>query len=144
MSLKGAAQRVLQRNSARNASATTTATPRNIPATLDSRVRAMAARWHYAPDELAEAQRLAVEDLAAWRRLVEHHERLRYAVADESPEQQPIFGRCADCTQYRRTTHPYLGHCAAGAPEPVAGLWGTTPRLCDYYRPASNKDLMHD
>ena len=41
------------------------------------RIRAMAARWGYADDELAEALRLAKADPVGWLRLVEHDEKGR-------------------------------------------------------------------
>lgn len=37
---------------------------------------------------------------------------------------------CGTCTHYRRTTHPHLGHCQAGEPEPAGGLWDSQARLC--------------
>lgn len=94
---------------------------------LENCVREMAKRWDYADDELAQALTLAAADPEGWWRLVAH----------ESPASQAeVFtarstGRCADCRHYQRTTHPHLGHCAKGEPEAIAGLWDTTPRLCN-------------
>jgi len=71
MSLKAAAAKVLERSRSRNSDATSPETPRNsgaisdhdkvapaqhiATAEIERRIRAMAARWNYAPDELAEA-----------------------------------------------------------------------------------------
>lgn len=44
---------------------------------LLKKIRAMAERWQYAPDELAEALRLAGEDPAGWQRLVNHDEAMK-------------------------------------------------------------------
>lgn len=43
---------------------------------LTDRVRAMASRWGYADDELAEALRQAEADPVGWLQLVEHDEAL--------------------------------------------------------------------
>jgi hypothetical protein len=43
---------------------------------LADRIRAMASRWQYAPDELAEALKLAENDPAGWLCLVEHDKKL--------------------------------------------------------------------
>ena len=44
---------------------------------LLKKIRAMAERWQYAPDELAEALRLAEADPAGWQRLVTHDEAMK-------------------------------------------------------------------
>lgn len=41
---------------------------------------------------------------------------------------------CGTCAHYRRTSHPRLGHCQAGEPEPAGGLWDTTPRSCQAWK----------
>ena len=46
----------------------------------------------------------------------------------------PRWVTCGDCAHYRRTDHPHLGHCAAGEPENVAGLWDSDRRECDQYK----------
>lgn len=39
--------------------------------------------------------------------------------------------RCADCQRFERLPgHDHLGHCQAGEPEPIAGLWDTDRRSC--------------
>ena len=42
---------------------------------LKARIKKMAKRWCYAPDELREAQALAEQDPEGWTRLVEYDER---------------------------------------------------------------------
>lgn len=42
---------------------------------LRARIKKMAKRWGYLPDELAEAQERAGQDPAAWTELVDHDER---------------------------------------------------------------------
>ena len=49
------------------------------------------------------------------------------------PRPEPV--RCADCLHFGRIDHPHLGHCAAGEPEPVAGLWDTDERYCERFLP---------
>ncbi len=44
---------------------------------LLKKIHAMAERWQYAPDELAEALRLAEADPAGWQRLVTHDEAMK-------------------------------------------------------------------
>ena len=100
-------------------------------AALTARILAIADRWRYSPDELAETLTLAERDPTAWRTLVKHDERL-HGVA--LPEPQPTHGRCADCAHYQRTTHPHLGQCAAGEPEPAGGLWDSTWRRCGQFQ----------
>lgn len=43
---------------------------------LTRRLRAMASRWHYADEEVAEALRQAKTDPTGWLQLVEHEEAL--------------------------------------------------------------------
>jgi len=52
-------------------------------------------------------------------------------VPDELPSRDVKC--CGTCARYRRTSHPHLGHCQAGGPEPAGGLWDTTPRSCDQW-----------
>ncbi len=48
-------------------------------------------------------------------------------------EEVPTGRYCADCLHFNRIDHPHLGHCAAGEPEPIAGLWDADPRYCRSY-----------
>lgn len=38
--------------------------------------------------------------------------------------------KCQHCAHFQRTSHPHLGHCAKGEPEPAAGLWDSDKRYC--------------
>ncbi|MEJ1391826.1 MAG: hypothetical protein RPU34_13180 [Candidatus Sedimenticola sp. (ex Thyasira tokunagai)] len=40
---------------------------------------------------------------------------------------------CGSCIHFERIDHPNLGHCAAGEPEAIAGLWDTRWRHCTTY-----------
>ena len=37
---------------------------------------------------------------------------------------------CGDCCQFKRSTHPHLGHCLANEHEALAGLWDSDRRKC--------------
>jgi hypothetical protein len=52
-------------------------------------------------------------------------------VPDELPSRD--VNCCGTCAHYRRTTHPHLGHCQAGEPEPAGGLWDSDLRSCDQW-----------
>ena len=41
--------------------------------------------------------------------------------------------RCGECAHFRPGRVTVLGHCAAGQPEPAAGLWATDPRGCSTF-----------
>jgi hypothetical protein len=41
--------------------------------------------------------------------------------------------RCADCDRFRPGRMPLLGRCAAGQPEPPAGLWAQDRRGCPLF-----------
>lgn len=112
---------------------------------LPERIHAMAERWQYSADEIAEALRLAVAAPADWLRLIEHDKTLAggIRVPEELPAVPRVTGRCADCRSYRRTTHPHLGHCARGAPEPAGGLWATTWRYCEQFQ-SDQSAVPHD
>lgn len=45
-----------------------------LPAHLEHRIRKMAARWNYTPDELTEVLSLAANDSVAWAIAVAHDE----------------------------------------------------------------------
>jgi len=61
--------------------------------------------------------------------------RMYLALADDALVENPLRDAncCGTCLNYQRTTHPHLGHCQAGEPEPAGGLWDTTPRSCDQW-----------
>ena len=52
-------------------------------------------------------------------------------VPDELPSRDVKC--CGTCARYRRTSHPHLGHCQAGEPEPAGGLWDSDLRSCDQW-----------
>jgi hypothetical protein len=41
--------------------------------------------------------------------------------------------RCGECAHFRPGRVTVLGHCAAGQPEPAAGLWATDSRGCSTF-----------
>ena len=97
-------------------------------------IEAMASRWKYEPDELAEALQLAETDPEGWARLLAHDE----AVSAPHPEewgQPPETVRCADCSHYQTTNHPHLGHCTQGEIEAVVGLWDSSRHICAQHQP---------
>jgi len=47
---------------------------------------------------------------------------------------RPDLVQCGTCSQFNRIGHPHLGHCAAGEPEAIAGLWDTDHRSCTRWR----------
>lgn len=51
------------------------------------------------------------------------------------PIPRPEWVCCSDCEHFNRTEHPRLGHCSAGEPEPLSGLWDTTKRPCARWIP---------
>ena len=56
-------------------------------------------------------------------------------LAGDVPEKDPWTpDTCGTCAHYRRTSHPYLGHCQAGEPEPAGGLWDSNLRSCRLWR----------
>ena len=139
MSLKAAAAKVLERSCSRNWNATSPETPRNsgaisghqkvapaqhiATAEIERRIRAMAARWDYAPDELAEA-------FASAQRLVEHDEATAVPVVPDSQDAKRVqCGTCRHWCEYR----PHLGHCAKGHHHAIAGNWATTWCECADY-----------
>jgi len=50
--------------------------------------------------------------------------------------------RCADCDRFRPGRMPLLGCCAAGQPEPPAGLWAQDRRGCPLYLHADLADAI--
>jgi hypothetical protein len=55
-------------------------------------------------------------------------------LAGDVPEKDPWTpDTCGTCAHYRRTSHPHLGHCQAGEPEPAGGLWDSDLRSCDQW-----------
>ena len=46
---------------------------------------------------------------------------------------------CGECSNFERTNHPCLGHCAMGEPEAAAGIWDTDQRYCEQYKPLINQ-----
>jgi len=42
---------------------------------------------------------------------------------------------CGGCIHFERIDHPYLGYCAKGEPEAIAGLWDTDRRYCERFFP---------
>ena len=43
--------------------------------TLEQRIKAMAARWNYQPDELEQALQLAKNDPEGWEKMCDHDEK---------------------------------------------------------------------
>ena len=145
MSLKAAALRALERNRTRNLGATDPTTTCNSgaiseSADLESRIRTMAKRWDYAPDELAEALALAAADPVGWERLCTHDQAASKPESEEQDTQPLQTVRCADCQHYQRTNHPHLGHCTLGENEASVGLWDGDRRLCESYRADEQAD----
>lgn len=110
----------------------------NAPDTaLAERIRAMAMRWQYTPEELVATLEAARNDPEGWRFVVEHDERngLAYRAIFGLPEPGigPQTVRCCDCRHFEQTDHPHLGHCAEGQPANPAGLWSTDTRLCERF-----------
>lgn len=58
--------------------------------------------------------------------------------ASQSPIPRPVAVRCGSCLHFQRTEHPYLGHCAAGEPEAVAGLLNSHEHRCPRWLPRVN------
>jgi hypothetical protein len=50
--------------------------------------------------------------------------------------------RCADCDRFRSGRMPLLGRCAAGEPEPPAGLWAQDRRACPVFLAADLADAI--
>jgi hypothetical protein len=50
--------------------------------------------------------------------------------------------RCADCDRFRPGRMPLLGRCAAGEPEPPAGLWAQDRRACPVFLAADLADAI--
>jgi hypothetical protein len=50
--------------------------------------------------------------------------------------------RCADCDRFRPGRVPLLGRCAAGEPEPPAGLWAQDQRACPLFLAADLADAI--
>ena len=48
---------------------------------------------------------------------------------------RPVAVTCGTCRHFRRIDYPHLGHCAAGEPEAIAGLWDTDGRGCARWLP---------
>jgi len=101
---------------------------------LSQIILAMAERWEYASDELAEALSLAAADPVGWDRLCTHDQAIWRPESEERDTQPLQTVRCADCQHYQRTNHPRLGHCVQGEIEAVVGLWDSDRRLCESYR----------
>ena len=53
--------------------------------------------------------------------------------AEGRPIPRPVAVTCAACRHFRRIDHSHLGHCAAGEPEAIAGLWDTDRRSCRFW-----------
>ena len=50
--------------------------------------------------------------------------------------------RCANCDRFRPGRMPLLGRCAAGQPEPPAGLWAQDRRACPLFLAADLADAI--
>jgi hypothetical protein len=61
------------------------------------------------------------------------HEAERLATERMRAQERPVT--CGTCRRFERTSHPHLGHCAAGEPESPQGLWDTDRRRCAEHRP---------
>jgi hypothetical protein len=54
---------------------------------------------------------------------------------EDKPIPRPQSVQCMNCTHFKRTNHPALGHCARGEPEAIAGIWDTDFRYCLLFLP---------
>ena len=64
---------------------------------------------------------------------------------NDLPIPRPYVIRCRDCLYFRRkVTHPHLGHCDAGMPEPVAGMWDDDRRDCGRFLPQRTSGAAGD
>jgi len=54
------------------------------------------------------------------------------------PIPRPEAVVCGDCEHFVRTPHRRIGHCAAGQPEAIAGLWDACRRTCGRWLPAEH------
>ena len=84
-------------------------------------------------ESIAEVLEKCRRDRDARRYFLERAEEVSATVAVATPRRVT----CGDCAHYRRTDHPHLGHCAAGEPENVAGLWDSDRRECGRYKTGS-------
>ena len=87
-------------------------------------------------DAIAEVLEKCRRDRDARRYFLERAEEVASSVASVATVAvaTPRWVTCGDCAHYRRTDHPHLGHCAAGEPENVAGLWDSDRRVCGRYK----------
>ncbi len=87
-------------------------------------------------DAIAEVLEKCRRDRDARRYFLERAEEVASSVASVASVAvaTPRWVTCGDCAHYRRTDHPHLGHCAAGEPENVAGLWDSDRRVCGRYK----------
>ena len=87
-------------------------------------------------DAIAEVLEKCRRDRDARRYFLERAEEVPSCVATVATVAvaAPRWVTCGDCAHYRRTDHPHLGHCAAGEPENVAGLWDSDRRVCGRYK----------
>lgn len=53
----------------------------------------------------------------------------------ERPIPRPAKVRCVDCSHFRRSAHPHLGHCTKGQDEAASGLRDTDRRNCSQWVP---------
>ncbi len=113
------------------------ATPPELPPDEEQRIRA----WlDYIEeddrDAIAEVLEKCRRDRDARRYFLERAEEVASSVATVATVAvaTPRWVTCGDCAHYRRTDHPHLGHCAAGEPENVAGLWDSDRRVCGRYK----------
>ena len=113
------------------------ATPPDPPLDEEQRIRA----WlDYIEeddrDAIAEVLEKCRRDRDARRYFLERAEEVPPCVATVATVAvaTPRWVTCGDCAHYRRTDHPHLGHCAAGEPENVAGLWDSDRRVCGRYK----------
>ena len=56
------------------------------------------------------------------------------------PIPRPYAVCCGSCTHFERIDHPHLGHCTAGQPEAIAGLWDNDRRYCERYLPSRDTE----
>ncbi len=59
---------------------------------------------------------------------------------EDKPIPRPQSVQCINCTHFKRTDHPALGHCARGEPEAIAGIWDTDLRYCLRFLPLISTD----
>ncbi len=55
--------------------------------------------------------------------------------AKNQPFPRPALVNCESCNYFQRINHPNLGRCHKNQPEPIAGLWDSSERYCEVFKP---------